>query len=243
MAYRDTGGNGIPVIFLHGSGCDSDDWDGVLSMLAPGLRSIRMDFRGHGASDTPSGEFTLDELATDVLALADHLAIEKAVVVGHSLGGMVALAVASRSSVAAALVLLEGWTALRAAEAFVGNRFHGMLPPEIIGQIQQKSADTRARFVPEIWQAFWATVVSFDARQYLDTAVIPIWELYGEMGKTDAMPQQLLVPYRKNIQLCWMLNCGHYLPQENPLDVASIIIEAWKKVKRFNHERHEKHEK
>ena len=95
--YSDTGGDDAPLLFLHGTGCDSRDWDGGVAELPEGVRAVLMDFRGHGRSDVPGGPFTLAGLADDVLARVDRLELGGGVLVGHSLGGMVALDAASRS--------------------------------------------------------------------------------------------------------------------------------------------------
>lgn len=226
MAYRDTGGEGIPVVFLHGTGCDSGDWEAVIDALPAGCRQVLMDFRGHGASALPVGEFSLEDLASDVIALTDHLGIRQAILVGHSLGGMVAMSVAARSSVVASLVLLEGWTSLRASGAFVGNRFYGTLSPSIVERIEKKSEETRGRFAASVWEAFWASVESYDAWTHIETAAVPVWEVYGEMGRTDSTFQKLRIPDNANVELRWIPNSGHYLPHERPTDVAGICREA-----------------
>jgi 3-oxoadipate enol-lactonase len=64
-------------------------WEGVADRL-PYLRLIGMDKRGHGLSATPAGDWMLDDLAADVLALMDHLGVNRASVAGCSIGGMIA---------------------------------------------------------------------------------------------------------------------------------------------------------
>ena len=69
-------------------------WDSLAAALAPDFRVVRVDVRGHGASPVPDGEYSLDGLADDVLAVLDELAIDKAHWVGLSMGGMIGQAFA-----------------------------------------------------------------------------------------------------------------------------------------------------
>ena len=154
MAYIDSDNSGQPVLFLHGTGCDASDWAAVIEGLPPHLRCIALDFRGHGQSSVPTHPFILADLAGDVLHLIDHLRLQKLVIVGHSLGGMVAMKVAQHSSSVAGLVLLEGWTSLSSAgSAFDSGRIYGSLPQTKITQIQRKSEETRSRFKSEVWDS------------------------------------------------------------------------------------------
>jgi 3-oxoadipate enol-lactonase len=85
--------NGLPVLFLNSLGTDLRMWEGVVDRL-PNLRCIGMDKRGHGLSATPAAEWSLADLAQDALALLDHLGIDRAVLAGCSVGGMIAQKIA-----------------------------------------------------------------------------------------------------------------------------------------------------
>lgn len=93
LNYRDEG-EGAPVLLIHGVGADLESWDGVLSRLSGNRRYIRYDQRGHGASYPTPGPYSLEDLGNDALALLDHLDIKRASVIGFSLGGLVAQAIA-----------------------------------------------------------------------------------------------------------------------------------------------------
>ncbi|MCC7203898.1 MAG: alpha/beta fold hydrolase [Phycisphaeraceae bacterium] len=228
LAFDDHPGSGTPLIFLHGSGCDSTDWNAVLRDLPHGRRSITLDFRGHGRSATPTATFSMSDLADDALSLADHLRLNRFILVGHSLGGMVAMDLASRCDRAASLVLLEGWTRLTCTRAFTGDRFHGTLNPAAVAAIQQKLKTTRDRFTQTSggWDAFWQTVSTFDATAFLQSASIPIFEVYGDLGRTPDSQRLLAVPDNPHIQWHWLPGAGHYLPTERPQDVAALCGQA-----------------
>jgi len=84
-----------PVLFLLNSiGTDMSLWDPVAHQLAGRFRILRMDTRGHGASDAPGGDYGLEDLAADALAVMDAAGVESAAVCGLSLGGMVAMTMA-----------------------------------------------------------------------------------------------------------------------------------------------------
>lgn len=223
MVCLNSDGTDPPLLFLHGTGCDFTDWIPVIEKLPDSQRSIAFDFRGHGQSDVPIEPFTLECLADDVLYFAAALKIQEMVLVGHSLGGMVAMEVARRSQNVVGLILLEGWTSLSAANsAFDTGRFYGSLSHTEIKDIQRKAGETRSRFKPDVWESFWTSVQNFDAYAYLEQASIPIYEVFGEMGRNESTLHKLRIPPNPNIQLIWVPNVGHYLPHECPSEVAEI---------------------
>jgi len=89
-----TVGSGKSLILLHGFGLNRTIWDQVISYLPPNIQVLTPDLRGHGKSFVPSGIYRMEEMAEDILRLMNHLAIEKAVLAGHSMGGYIALAFA-----------------------------------------------------------------------------------------------------------------------------------------------------
>ena len=91
IGYDDTGGPGVPVVLLHGFPFDRTVWDDVMPGLA-GARVIRIDLRGCGESDADDGPALMEALAGDVAGVLDVLRVERAALVGHSIGGYVALA-------------------------------------------------------------------------------------------------------------------------------------------------------
>jgi len=90
LFYRLEGRDGAPVLVLaHSLGLDHSLWDRQTLDLVPHFRILRFDTRGHGASDAPAGDYTIERLARDVLGLADALEIKRFAYCGISLGGFV----------------------------------------------------------------------------------------------------------------------------------------------------------
>jgi pimeloyl-ACP methyl ester carboxylesterase len=84
--------DGAPVLFLHGNASSATFWEEVMLALPPGFRAIASDQRAYGEADIAKkidATRGLGDLADDAVALLDHLAIEKAHIVGHSMGGSV----------------------------------------------------------------------------------------------------------------------------------------------------------
>lgn len=226
MSFTDSGGATRPLLFLHGTGCDSTDWSSVIDYLPSNQRHLTLDFRGHGKTAVPTQSFSLHDLADDVIAFLDSQNIREVILVGHSLGGMVSMNVANRCSDVIGLVLLEGWTNLvSAGSAFNSERFYGTLSNTEIGKIQKKSKTIRERINPRIWADFWDTVKTFNGYNYLKEATIPIYEVLGDMGKNDETENLLNIPPNPYIHIKWMSEAGHYLPHERPKEVAEICIE------------------
>ncbi|MNN22409.1 3-oxoadipate enol-lactonase 2 [compost metagenome] len=95
MAYEDRG-QGDTVVLLHGFCGSSAYWEIVQPLLVQSYRVIIPDLRGHGASGAPIGAYSIDQMADDVLQLLEKLEINKFALLGHSMGGYIALSIAER---------------------------------------------------------------------------------------------------------------------------------------------------
>jgi pimeloyl-ACP methyl ester carboxylesterase len=89
--HWDTHGDGQPLLWLHGFMGHGADWRFVFPAPPEGYRLIAPDLRGQGRSTAPPGPYSFRDSALDVLALADHLGIERLKVIGLSGGGITAL--------------------------------------------------------------------------------------------------------------------------------------------------------
>jgi len=133
--YIDDGGqpgpqpsSAMPVVFVHSAGGDSTHWNSALTHLrGQGRRCVAFDLPGHGHSEA-AGETKgmMDSLVEAIAAVVDHLALERFVLVGHSIGGSASMAYAGRfPQRLAGLMLVDSG----------GNP--DVLPKEIRQQIQQ----------------------------------------------------------------------------------------------------------
>lgn len=139
LYYEDSGGNGPTVLFLHGAGGNHLSWWQQVPVFAEEYRCITVDQRGFGQSPDVSGGPGPAALATDALALLDHLRIAKAALVAQSMGGW--------SAVGAAVRAPERFWAIAMANT-VGN----LTNPEIAALRQKLSAASPPR-PAVIWHA------------------------------------------------------------------------------------------
>jgi 3-oxoadipate enol-lactonase/4-carboxymuconolactone decarboxylase len=157
------------LVLLTSIGTDLSLYDPVVPLLTPDFRVLRIDTRGHGASDAPAGDYSLDLLADDVLAVMDAAGIAKAVICGTSLGGMTAMALAPRAPERVqALVLACTSPAL---DPSVWDQRLALIRAEGLGAIVEMvlgrffSEDFRARH-PEVIETVRAGMVAQDPDGY-----------------------------------------------------------------------------
>jgi len=97
LHYRDSGPReGEALVFSNSLGTDFRIWDPMLEHLSPDFRVLRYDTAGHGLSDL-GGARSIEDHADDLLALMDHVGIERATIVGLSVGGLIAQALCKGS--------------------------------------------------------------------------------------------------------------------------------------------------
>lgn len=141
-------GRGQPVVFLNSLGTDLRLWDAVLPRL-PQIRAVRMDTRGHGLSDCPAPPYGMGALVRDAEGVMEALGVTGAVVVGCSLGGMMAQGLAvKRPDLVRALVLSN--TAVRIGTAEIWQE---RIAAVQAGGVAALAEATLARWFPPAFHA------------------------------------------------------------------------------------------
>jgi len=111
IAYR-LDGDGAPtrpwLVFAHALGHDLTMWDAQVEAFGRGCNILRYDLRGHGLSDAPPGDYTLEQMTDDLRELLDHLAIRRCHFIGLSLGAMIGQLAAIRAPLRIASLTLAG---------------------------------------------------------------------------------------------------------------------------------------
>jgi pimeloyl-ACP methyl ester carboxylesterase len=101
-------GQGPPIVFVHGLGATSNVWHAQRTTLSKSYRVIVYDRSGSGRSQQASGGYSVEAWADELAGLLDHLAVPAAVVVGHSLGSMVAQRFAGKYAARTKALVLAG---------------------------------------------------------------------------------------------------------------------------------------
>ncbi|CAM3634826.1 hypothetical protein GCM10009799_26210 [Nocardiopsis rhodophaea] len=104
--FAEDGAPGPPIVLVHALGRTLEDWEAMTPLLTRRHPLYAIDLRGHGRSE--DGAWTLDGLLDDLIRVIGHFGLERPVVVGHQLGGMLAVAYGARSSRLTAVVNIEG---------------------------------------------------------------------------------------------------------------------------------------
>jgi 3-oxoadipate enol-lactonase len=139
LYYEDTGGSGPAMLFLHGAGGNHLSWWQQVPVFAEEYRCVTLDQRGFGQSPDVAGGPGPAALATDALALLDHLEIARAAVIAQSMGGWAAVGAAVRAP--------ERFWAIVLANT-VGN-----LTNAEIAAVRQRLTAVAPPRPPELWRA------------------------------------------------------------------------------------------
>jgi pimeloyl-ACP methyl ester carboxylesterase len=250
LFYEDEG-SGPPVLLVHGHTLDRRLWDPIMpSLVAAGLRVLRLDLRGHGLSSRPDFGYHPSHHASDVAAVLDAAAAGPVVGVGHSIGGAVLLEVAvTMPERLAGMVLVSPVMPERPFEpAFMDNlrevaraiRSEGV-PAAMAGPWDRSPLFEHSYRRPEIREAAAAITRDFPGAEYLATQrdrVERSWSLPDRLGEISlptvvAVGGKEMPGFRASAEeaaagipgarLEVFENCGHLLPLEAPERLVSII--------------------
>ena len=241
LTYDDEGprdGEGVPLVFVHGWTANRHRWDHQMSHFAETRRVVRLDLRGHGES-SGAGARRVDELAQDVLALLDHLGIERFVVIGHSMGGMIAQTIAlahpervermvlvnsiGKMAYSRGRALLMAASTLAPFKLFVAaniqRAFAPGYPREEIREYIRASADTPREVVMTLYGAMRA----FDVLDRVGDIHAPTLMVHGYHDIQLPLAQMLRMAKAYPDAVIRVLDAGHELPVEKPAELTTAL--------------------
>ncbi len=191
---KNGGNNTLPVVFVHGAGSSHSIWTLQIEALEGTRRVIALDLSGHGKSDMPNGEADIiNGYAKEIGALLDHLALEKFVLVGHSMGGGAVMAYLlgrpQRQPVAACLVdtspdldlaKLAPGLFIETIESYMFLIKKRMTAKDSLAYKIWKEEEDNKRQHPEMVQRDLRACDKFDISDRVHEIDIPIFVIHGD---------------------------------------------------------------
>jgi pimeloyl-ACP methyl ester carboxylesterase len=248
-------GRGAPsqaptIVLLHGFASSLHWWDALAPALARSYRVVRFDLLGHGGSAKPSGGYSMEhqaELLDEALA---RLGVRRALIVGHSMGGIVATALATRDrALVAGIVLIDSPVNRHAGQLpFLARLgFVPLLGPATRtlasnGMVKQGLQDAFApgfkvphQFVSDFWKM---TYISYDAshsdstdylrRESLDRRLaalgLPVLAIYGTRDKLVSPSSEHDYANVPGAQIVAIAGAGHSPMVDHPLATLTPIL-------------------
>ena len=238
--------DGPPIVLLHGLGSSSADWRYQRSALGAAYRVIIPDLRGHGRSPRGFGPLTAETLAADVAALLHALRVPPAHVVGLSLGGCVALALAldhparvrsltlvntfARLPIAGPRGALRGLARLgllacapmRVVAAHVAR---GLFPRPDQRELYLAAVASLAANPRRTYLASLRGLASFDVRQRLGDVRCPTLVVAGDRDATVPLAsKRLLQQSIPGAELIVVEDSGHLTPCDQPDGFNALLL-------------------
>ncbi len=253
--YYEVQGAGTSLVLLAGLGYPGWQWHRMAPLLARHCQVILPDNRGVGRSDKPAGPYTASLLAADTVGLLDALDIEQAVIMGHSMGGFIAQALALEYPQRVARLIL-------ASTNFGGPR-HVPITPAAMAVLTDTTGDPLARLkngivvstapgfaethpaVIEEWLA-WRAANPIDPAGYQAQLAIGLGLLREAAAFETKLPAitaptlilfgahdavvppanaELLAQQISHSQVHILPDAGHFFPLETPEEAAQVVIE------------------
>lgn len=228
----------LPLVFLHGNSCDHGFLAPQIDHFSTTRRVVAPDLRGHGKSDKPAGPYAFPCLADDVAFLCRTLELGPAVVVGHSMGGMVALEFCRRHRPQVAGVACLDTTVLpppgrpsRFAALLDGLRSENWQPyflryfesafepcddPALKARILERMLGTPRHVVISLFEQ-WRVA---DGAQAAAACEVPLLYVTSARPRTDLEQLRRICPQLMTGQV---VGAGHFFPLEVPDQVNAML--------------------
>lgn len=226
-----------PVIFLHGVTDSWRSWAGVFANLPLDMPVYAPSQRGHGDSSRPAGGYRYRDMARDIAAFMDVLRLPTAIIVGHSMGAMVAQRFAiDYPERTERLVLMGGWAALHrdgAIREFVETEISKLTNPVDAGFVREFQMSTLAREVPaevidgavneslkvpaRVWRDLFDGFLTEDHSSELARIAAPVLLAWGDRDRySNRQEQDALAAAIPDTQLTVYEGGGHAFHWEAP---------------------------
>jgi 3-oxoadipate enol-lactonase len=247
IAYAEAG-SGKPIVFLHGVGATKKCWAMQMRLLSRRYRCIALDYRGYGDSDVPPIEsISREAFANDVAAVMDAAGIEKAVLCGNSLGGVVALEFYKQfPQRVRSLIMVDSFAFYPGGaesipdriktldelgiEKFAETRSPALFAPNAPKWLVERARADLASIPLEVYKASTRVTWSGDYRELLPSIKVGALVVWGEHDTKIApfaLSKELMFGIPAASDLAVVPGAGHIPQMENPIafnaDVAGFL--------------------
>lgn len=254
VIYHEQGSGGLPVVFIHGFGERLQIWEPIQQALSADRRTVALDLWGFGASVRPA-DITPRDWVAEVTGLLDVLSIERAVLVGHSLGGRVSLMCARYAPErVAGLVLCDAdWGQARHGYVLAWALCRSPLLDTLLGKLRANRGNLERllgvfgtpSFHPDIEALHRGLRVKGTVRTWRALGSAPPWRDVSGLPEAVNAPALVIhghddpiVPLwageelarRLNAPLAVLPECGHFAPEEYPDQVTALIAKALESI-------------
>jgi pimeloyl-ACP methyl ester carboxylesterase len=245
IAYIDAG-NGDPIVFLHGVGATKRCWSGQVIGLSTKFRCVALDYRGYGDSEVPPIEsISREAYAGDVAAVMNAAGIDKAVLCGNSLGGVIALEFYKQfPQRVQSLVLVDSFAFYPGGaesipdriktldelgvEKFAETRSPALFAPDAPKWLVDRARADLASIPLEVYKASTSVTWSGDYRELLPKITVGALVLWGEYD-TNIAPRSLSDELARDIPACGDVTeihkAGHIPQMEAPLAFNRLLAD------------------
>lgn len=242
IAHQTLGEGTETLLFIHGWSCSRSFWRHQLYDLADDYRIFAIDLPGHGDSDTQRQEWSVETLGADVAAVIEDADLDRVILVGHSMGGPVALAAAALAPERVIGVIgvdtlhnVEFRLPEEAIEGLIGQferdfdatlemLVSGMLPPETDASLVTWITDEMLSADPEIAIPLFDAVVRFDQAAALGAAGVPVRCINAAPRPGAGMPTAVETNRSyADFDVVLMEGVGHFPMLEQPEEFNSHL--------------------
>jgi pimeloyl-ACP methyl ester carboxylesterase len=241
LAYEEAGRGEPPLLLAHSWGLERSSLQPVFDFARRSRRVVAVDLRGFGQSAAPEQAYTIESQSDDLAFISEQLGLEQTVVVGHSMGGSVALDFAARypARVSAAVILEAMIVAPESVLAGLRPLLDGVRSPfyrDVVTRMihyltgRDFPAAARARFLQSIMAcpqhvlvAALEGILSFDSASAAQRVQCPLFYIGTETTYADLDRLRACCPQLVTGQL---VGCGHYFPIE-AADQLNALLARW----------------
>ena len=247
LAYTQTGGGKPPLVLLHGWAGDHTVFTPQIDHFSQNYRTTAVDLRGHGQSDKPAQDYTMAGFADDVAWLCTQLGITRPVIIGHNMGGTIALELAARyPELPAAIIMIDsvvfprpglGENELLPMEAILrGPGYREGIQQAIAGlflptddQVCKARLMESAAMMPQqvALSTFQNHLIDYDATESAAACKIPVAYIATANPTADLERFRSLCPQLVTSQV---MLAGHFAPLVAP-DQVNAMIERFLAIK------------
>jgi pimeloyl-ACP methyl ester carboxylesterase len=238
--YYEQHGQGDPVIFIHGWLDDHSVWDSQVKSFSPKHSVVTYDHRGHGDSGKPTHNYSIQTLANDLHSLMQHLNIEKATLIGHSMGGFTAMTFTLDHADKVSSLVLVCTTARMSIMTRCARFLFLFVPHKLNGRISimfkyhrtsQEMVDNVLRMAKNVpkyaaIESYRELATRYDMRNRVSQIKVPTLIVAGEKDRgTPASMSRYLHGQIEGSQLHVIPDCAHMPMIEKPDELNQILEE------------------